>query len=217
MIKLYHVSKAYGKENTALHDINLHIDKGDFVFITGPSGAGKTTLLRLLFCEEKATHGQVLIAGKNLSRLKPSSIPYLRRNIGVVFQDFKLLKSRTVYENIAFVLQTYGMSSREIRRRVHGVLKSVGLAHLRDSLARELSGGEQQRVAIARAVVNDPMILLADEPTGNLDHALTLEIVELLVQINLRGTTVVVATHDWSLMEQFPRRIIKLDGGRIVS
>ena len=217
MIKLYHVSKAYGKENTALHDINLHIDKGDFVFITGPSGAGKTTLLRLLFCEEKATHGQVLIAGKNLSRLKPSSIPYLRRNIGVVFQDFKLLKSRTVYENIAFVLHTYGMSSREIRRRVHGVLKSVGLAHLRDSLARELSGGEQQRVAIARAVVNDPMILLADEPTGNLDHALTLEIVELLVQINLRGTTVVVATHDWSLMEQFPRRIIKLDGGRIVS
>ncbi|HEY3449345.1 MAG TPA: cell division ATP-binding protein FtsE [Myxococcales bacterium] len=217
MIQLFHVNKRYDHDAPALVDVNLSIDKGEFVFLTGPSGAGKTTLLKLIFCAEKATSGQILVTGRNVARISGSQIPYLRRKIGVVFQDFKLLPGRTVRDNVALTLDVLGMSRRDAQRRVEVMLKQVGLAHKIDSYPPKLSGGEQQRVAIARALVNDPAILLADEPTGNLDHKLTLEIMDLLTDFSARGTTVVVATHDEGLLTRYQKRTISLAGGQVVA
>jgi cell division transport system ATP-binding protein len=217
MIQMFHVYKAYPGDPPSLSDINLHVQKGEFVFLTGPSGAGKTTLLRLLFCAEKATRGQILIGGRNIARIRESAIPYLRRNIGVVFQDFKLLPHRTVADNVAYTLDVLGVPRNEAQERVRKMLKQVGLDHKANVLPKKLSGGEQQRVVIARALVNDPTILLADEPTGNLDPALTVEIMDLLADINVRGTTVMVATHDAMLLSRYQKRTIRLEQGRIVS
>ena len=217
MIELFHVSMRYGRDQQALTDLNLKIEKGEFTFITGASGAGKTSLLKLLFAAEQPCNGQIMIEGRNISRLKPREIPRLRRRIGVVFQDFKLVHHWTVSQNVAFVLELIGMPGREIRRRVWQALKMVRLHHKLESYPLKLSGGEQQRVAIARALVADPMILLADEPTGNLDSEITLEIMRLFTEINTRGTTVVVATHDRALLEAMNKRVVILDQGRIVS
>ncbi len=217
MIQLFHVTKAYPGDPPALTDINLHVEKGEFVFLTGPSGAGKSTLLKLVFLAEKPTRGQVLVGGRNVARLRDSGVPYLRRNIGVVFQDFKLLPRRSVADNVAFTLEVLGTPRAEVRRRVLGMLKKVGLEHKADVLPPRLSGGEQQRVVIARALVNDPAILLADEPTGNLDPQLTLEVMDLLCDVNVRGTTVVVATHDRTLLERYQKRTVRLERGAIVS
>jgi cell division transport system ATP-binding protein len=216
MIQMFHVSKSYASAPPCLTDVTLQIDKGEFVFITGPSGAGKSTLLKLMFCAERATSGQVLVEGRNLGRIRNSAIPFLRRNVGVVFQDFKLLTHRTVSENVAFPLQVLGVSRVECEERVRKMLRRVGLAHKTDSLPPRLSGGEQQRVVIARALVNEPTILLADEPTGNLDPELTVEILDLLCDFNVRGTTVVVATHDASVLARYRKRIIRLQGGLVV-
>jgi cell division transport system ATP-binding protein len=217
MIQMFHVYKAYPGDPPVLSDINLHVEKGEFVFLTGPSGAGKTTLLKLIFCAEKATKGQILVGGRNIARIRESAVPYLRRNIGVVFQDFKLLPNRTVRDNVSFTLDVLGVPRDEAHERVHRMLKLVGLQHKADSFPLKLSGGEQQRVVIARALVNDPTILLADEPTGNLDPALTLEIMDLLTQVNVRGTTVLVATHDTSLIARYQKRTIRIERGQVVS
>lgn len=217
MIQMFHVYKAYPGDPPSLSDINLHVHKGEFVFLTGPSGAGKTTLLKLIFCAERATKGQVLVAGRNVARIRESAIPYLRRNIGVVFQDFKLLPHRTVADNVQFTLDVIGIPRAQARAKVMRMLKMVGLEHKADAFPLKLSGGEQQRVVIARALVNDPTILLADEPTGNLDPALTLEIMDLLCDVNARGTTVMVATHDASLISRYNKRTIRLERGTIVA
>lgn len=217
MIELYHVSKRYESDVQALADLNLKIDKGEFVFITGASGAGKTTLLKLLFAAERPTSGQILIEGKNISRIREREIPRLRRRIGVVFQDFKLIHHWTVFKNVAFVLELMGLEKREIKRRVWHALKMVKLHHKMETVPLKLSGGEQQRVAIARALISSPFILLADEPTGNLDPEITVEIMRLFSEINARGTTVLVATHDRSLLERMCKRVMILDQGRIIS
>ncbi len=216
MIQFFHVSKSY-RNQPALADLSLDIQKGEFVFLTGPSGAGKTTLLKLIFCAERAQKGQILVGGRNISKIRDSAIPFLRRNVGVVFQDFKLLPNATVAENVAVTLEVLALPRAEVRRRVLAMLKAVGLEHKADALPPRLSGGEQQRVAIARALVNDPTILLADEPTGNLDADLTVDILALLSDANARGTTVVVATHDQHLLANHPRRTLMLSGGRVVS
>jgi cell division transport system ATP-binding protein len=217
MIQLFHVFKEYPGEGAALSDVSLHVKKGEFVFLTGPSGAGKSTLLKLVFCAEPATSGQLLVFGKNVSKLRSSAVPYLRRNIGVVFQDFKLLPDRTVAENVAFPLEVRGLPARDVRRKVVAMLRSVGLDHRLGKFPLALSGGEQQRVAVARALVNDPALLLADEPTGNLDSDRTLEVMDLLEGANARGTTVVVATHDRSLLARYKKRVIALETGKVVS
>ncbi len=210
MIHIHQASKYYNNAIPALVDISFKINKGDFVFITGPSGAGKTTLLRLMFCAERPSSGEIILNGVNISRIKPSAIPALRRSIGVVFQDFKLIDSRTVYENVAFALEITGAGAKTIKKKVWQTLKWVGLLQKKDSLPPCLSGGEQQRVAIARAIVNNPLLLLADEPTGNLDPQLSLDIMRLFKAINARGTTIVVATHNRGMAEQFSDKIICL-------
>lgn len=208
MIQMFHVTKAYPGDPPTLTDINLHVEKGEFVFLTGPSGAGKTTLLKMIFCEEMPTRGQILVGGRNVGRIRDSAVPYLRRNIGVVFQDFKLLHYRTVAENVAFALDVLGVPRSEGRERVRKMLKLVGLEHKMDSLPMKLSGGEQQRVVIARALVNDPTILLADEPTGNLDPGNKQRAMRLLIEMaNARGVTLLAATHDESLLPLFDRVI----------
>jgi cell division transport system ATP-binding protein len=217
MIQMFHVTKAYPGDPPALADVNLTVEKGEFVFLTGPSGAGKTTLLRLVFCAEPATRGQILVGGRNVARIRQGSIPFLRRNIGVVFQDFKLLPHRTVLDNVALSLDVLGVPRDESRHRANRMLKMVGLSHKTESLPLKLSGGEQQRVVIARALVNEPALLLADEPTGNLDPGLTQEIMSLLSDANVRGTTVVVATHDLLMVERSGKRVVRLEKGRIVS
>ncbi|MHB8417336.1 MAG: cell division ATP-binding protein FtsE [Myxococcales bacterium] len=214
MIQFFHVYKQY-RDQPALTDVSLEVDKGEFVFLTGPSGAGKTTLLKLVFCAERAHRGQILVNGRNIARIRDSAVPYLRRNIGVVFQDFKLLPAASVFENVALTLQVLGRSGKEIRRKVMDMLEAVGLEHKATSSPQRLSGGEQQRVAIARALVNDPAILLADEPTGNLDPAMTLDIMNLLADVNARGTTVLVATHDQGLLERYQKRRLALQNGRV--
>ncbi len=216
MIQIYNVCKAYQKDSSALNDITLKIPKGDFVYLTGPSGAGKSTLLKLLYCAEKPSRGQILIDGQNITRMGPLKIPRLRRRLGVVFQDFKLLNSRTIFENVAFPLEVQGKKRYEVSKKVYQTLKLVGLEHKLQRHPLELSGGEQQRVAIARALVVDPLVLLADEPTGNLDPEVTLEIMELFKGANARGTTVLLATHDREMIRRFPRRVIGLDKGRLV-
>ena len=217
MIQLFHVKKAYPGDAPVLDDVTLRIEKGEFVWLTGPSGAGKSTLLKLLFCAETPTSGQILVGGRNIGRLTQGGIPYLRRNIGVVFQDFKLLDNRTVLENVGYALEVVGVSDGDIRERSLRRLEQVGLKHKAVSLPQRLSGGEQQRVAIARALVNEPTILLADEPTGNLDPGLTDSILQLLFDANARGTTVIVATHDRGLLSRYHKRTIVLDKGRLVS
>jgi cell division transport system ATP-binding protein len=216
VIQLYHVSKSFGT-NAALSDVDLRIRKGEFVFITGPSGAGKTTLLRLVFGAEDPTSGRILIDGINLIRISRSKLDLLRRKIGFVFQDFKLLNSSTVSQNVALALEVIGERRSSIRKRTHQALKAVGLAVKEQAYPLQLSGGEQQRVAIARAIINDPLILLADEPTGNLDPDITREIMVLFRSINLRGTTVVIATHNKELLRDTDQRIVILNRGRIVS
>ncbi len=218
MIQLYHVYKTYGGEQYALHDVTLTADKGDFLFITGPSGAGKTTLLKLIFCAEKSTRGQLLVDGINLQRIKRSGIPYLRRKIGVVFQDFKLLGERTVFANVGMALEVTGRPRSYIEKKVRQVLRLVGLDGKEKHLCRRLSGGEQQRVAIARAVAPNPILVLADEPTGNLDDEITMEILELFREINRRGTTVVFATHNRELIGKVPgAKVGMLRKGRLVA
>ena len=215
MIHMFHVTKYYGKGRPALVDISLKVEKGEFVFITGPSGAGKTTLLKLLFCEEKPEEGQILIQGINVVKIKNSAVPYLRRNIGFIFQDYRLLPKKTVFDNVALVLKIVGLSRNEIKRRVFESLRMVGLEHKRESYPTFLSGGEKQRVAIARAIVNNPPIILADEPTGNLDPGLSREIFGLLKEINHRGATIVAATHDKRIVDEEKRRSITLKNGAI--
>lgn len=217
MIQLFNVGKIYKNGAPALHDVSLKIPSGDFVYVTGSSGAGKSTLLRLLYCAEKPSRGQILMGDRNTTRLKSHNIALLRRDIGFVFQDFKLLNSRTVFENVALPLQVQAASRQEISTRVYQVLQYVGLEYKLQRKPLELSGGEQQRVAIARAMVVNPRLLLADEPTGNLDHDLTVEIMEMFNRINESGTTVLIATHDKEMLQRFPRRTIVLHNGNIVS
>ena len=216
MIQLHNVSLAYQQDATALNNINLRVEKGEFVFLTGPSGAGKTTLLRLLYGALNATRGQVLIDSQNISRLTASQIPFLRRAIGVVFQDFKLLQSRTVFENVSITLEVLGWGRADIGKKTMHILKQMGIDSKYNMLPQRLSGGEQQRVALARALVNDPKILLADEPTGNLDDANKNQILNIFKEANVRGTTVVVATHDRRLIEHGHKRLITLNKGEIV-
>lgn len=216
MIQLHNVSLAYQKDASALTAIDLRIEKGEFVFLTGPSGAGKTTLLRLLYGALTPTRGQVLIDGQNVSRMSPSQIPHLRRMVGVVFQDFKLLPSRTVFENVAITLEVLGWGRADIGKKVMYTLKQMGMESKIHLTPERLSGGEQQRVALARALVNDPKILLADEPTGNLDDANKNQILNIFKDANARGTTVVVATHDRRLIENAHKRLVILNKGEIV-
>jgi cell division transport system ATP-binding protein len=216
MIQLHNVSMSYQAETPALTDITLKIPKGDFVFLTGQSGAGKSTLLKLLYADLTPTRGQVLIDGVNLTRLTRSQIPMLRRSIGVVFQDYKLLPNRTVLENVAITLEVLGWGKRDIGRKVYHILKQMGLEDKVNSTPLRLSGGEQQRVALARALVNDPKILIADEPTGNLDEENKEQILAIFKEANIRGTTVVVATHDKRVIVNSHRRVIHLEKGRML-
>jgi len=216
MIQMFNVYKVYPNNHQALTDICLQIKKGDFVFITGPSGAGKTTLIKLIFYAEKATRGQIIVQGINLNKIKKSNIPHFRRKIGVVFQDFKLLNNRTIYDNIVFAMEVIGTKRKEIKRKAWQALKLVGLQNKLDATPLGLSGGEQQRTAIARAIVSNPVILLADEPTGNLDSEITQDIMQLFKNINQRGTTVVIATHNKNLASQYSNKHIILDRGRRV-
>jgi cell division transport system ATP-binding protein len=216
MIQTYHVYKTYPGGNAALSDINLRVDRGEFVFLTGPSGAGKSTLLKLLFCQEKASSGEILVDGINVSKIDRKRIPILRRRIGMIFQDFKLLNNKTVFENIAFALGILGCSKKEIKRRAWQALRLVGLHEKMDLPPLRISGGEQQRVAIARALVKDPPLILADEPTGNLDPDLTADIINVLMLLNTKGTTVVVATHDTDLIQRYRKRVVSLSRGRVV-
>jgi cell division transport system ATP-binding protein len=216
MIQLIHVTKCYDRR-PALSDVTVEIEKGEFVLLMGPSGAGKSTLLRLLIGAEQPDDGQIFVQGRNVTKLAPSEIPYLRRRIGVVFQDFRLLPRKTVFGNVALPLVVQGASGSEIKRKVTEALRAVGVEHKRDQWPASLSTGEQQRVCIARAIVNGPVILLADEPTGNLDPELTSEIIELFKLINARGTTVMVATHDPQVMAQVNRRVVTLVQGTLLT
>jgi cell division transport system ATP-binding protein len=214
MIEIDGLSKQYSNEAFALENVNLRVEKGEFCFLTGPSGAGKTTLLRILLRQELPTSGRVLVGGRDLVALSRSQVQAYRRTVGFVFQDFKLVPRKTVFENVIFALRILGVPDVQQRRRTFQVLKWVGLQHRANAYPLELSGGEQQRVAIARALVNDPMLILADEPTGNLDPDMSLEVMNLFRDINSVGTTVLVATHDWPLIRQVGRRAVVLDRGR---
>ena len=216
MIEAQKVSKMYSRGVYALRELSLRIDKGEFVFLTGPSGAGKSTLLRLLLRQEIPTEGRLVVGNRDLARLSLRQVQAYRRSIGFVFQDFKLLTNKTVLDNVAFVPRVLGMAPAQQQRRTFQVLKWVGLQHRMTAFPQELSGGEQQRIAIARALVNDPVIILADEPTGNLDPDLSLEIMNMFREINARGTTVLVATHDRELIRRVGRRTLTLDHGSVV-
>ena len=215
MIQLTNVSKIYPNGARALVDVNLKIGKGDFVFLVGPSGAGKSTLIKLFYREEIPTRGQVNINSKNLVRMKEREVPYLRRNIGVIFQDFKLMPNKTVHENVAFALEVIGVSRKEIKVRTRATLELVGLASKEKAYPHELSGGEQQRVCVARAIINNPALLVADEPTGNLDPETAWGIMDLLYNINKRGTTIVMATHAKAIVNKMQKRVIAIENGRV--
>ena len=216
MLRFENVSKIYKGNVTALRDVSIDVQKGEFLFLVGPSGSGKSTFLRLLLREEDVSNGRIIVAGRDISRLGHWKIPQLRRNIGTIFQDFKLLPTRTVYENVAFAMEVIGRPRSVIRTQVPQVLDLVGLAKKAGRLPNELSGGEQQRVSIARAFVNRPLIVLADEPTGNLDPATTVGIMRILDRINRTGTTVVMATHDQRIVDAMRRRVVELDRGSLV-
>ncbi|MEB3198769.1 MAG: cell division ATP-binding protein FtsE [Candidatus Sericytochromatia bacterium] len=216
MISIRQVSKVYANGVRALSNLNLEVKQGEFVFVTGPSGAGKSTLMKLLYRAETPTMGQVIISGVDLGRLPPRNLPQLRQRIGVVFQDYKLLADRSVYENVAFALKIIGTAKAELHHRVRSSLDLVGLRDFADAKPGELSGGQQQRVCLARAIVNTPPLLIADEPTGNLDPETSWEIMRLLTKINLHGTTVVVATHNKLVVDNMRRRVLTIDGGKLV-
>ena len=216
MIHFYHVTKRFDAYSTALQDVTFHIDKGEFVFLTGPSGAGKSTLLKLILRQIRPTEGQIVVNGRNLNAMKRGHTPAFRREIGMVFQDFKLIERMTVFENLSFILTVLGVAPKEHKKRAYGALRAVNLQHRMNYYPLQLSGGEQQRVAIARALINDPLMLIADEPTGNLDPDLAEEIVQIFSDANLRGSTVLLATHDRDLIQRSNRRVIALDHGRIV-
>ncbi|MGQ9556708.1 MAG: cell division ATP-binding protein FtsE [Desulfurispora sp.] len=216
MLNLYNVTKVYPNQVKALDDVSLTIKKGEFVFLVGPSGAGKTTLTRVIFREELPTRGQVLFNGKNILRLRGREVALYRRKIGMVFQDFRLLPQKTVFENVAFALQVSGAGKQEISRRVPEALARVGLEGKENMLPAQLSGGEQQRVSIARAIVREPVLLIADEPTGNLDPDTAWELMELFQQINQQGTTIIMSTHAREIVDALQKRVIALEAGRVV-
>ena len=217
MIDFVNVTKTYETGTHALNGIDLHIEDGEFVFLVGASGSGKSTMIKLLTAELQPTGGSINVNGYQLEKIKRSAIPYMRRTLGVIFQDFRLIDNKTVYENVAFAMRVIGASSKEIKQRVPYVLELVGLENKARRLPNELSGGEQQRVAIARALVNNPSMIIADEPTGNLDPARSFEIMLLLEQINALGTTVLVVTHEKGLVDRFTKRVVALEAGKIVS
>ena len=217
MIEFRNVSKVYNNGTEALHNINLKVEKGEFVFIFGSSGAGKSTFLKLITCEERPNEGQVLIDGQDISHIRKGKIPYVRRKMGLVFQDFRLIDHMTVYDNVAFAMRVVGASPKAIKKRVPYILGLVGLQHKAKHYPTEMSGGERQRVGLARALVNNPSMIIADEPTGNIDPALSYEIVDLLSAINERGTTVLMVTHEHSLVKHFHKRIIQIHSGEIVA
>lgn len=216
MIQLNNVTKIYDNNVKALSDVTLRIKKGEFVFVVGQSGAGKSTLNKLLYREEIPTRGQIVFDGKSVVRMRPREVPHLRRKIGLVFQDFRLLPRKTVYENVAFALEVTGATRRELRKAVPAVLNLVGLTEKFDAFPGQLSGGEQQRVGIARAIVNNPLLLIADEPTGNLDPETSWELMKLFSDINRRGTTIIMCTHAWDIVDTMKKRVIALSGGRVV-
>ena len=217
MIEFRNISKVYNNGTEALHNINLKVEKGEFVFIVGSSGAGKSTFLKLITCEERPNEGQIIVDGIEITALPKRKIPYFRRKMGMVFQDFRLIDHMTVYDNVAFAMRVVGASGRVIRKRVPYILSLVGLQHKAKQHPNELSGGERQRVGLARALVNNPSIIIADEPTGNIDPALSFEIVDLLSEINRRGTTILMVTHEHSLVKHFHKRIIQIHSGEIVA
>jgi cell division transport system ATP-binding protein len=217
LIEFRNVSKVYNNGTEALHNINLKVEKGEFVFIVGSSGAGKSTFLKLITCEERPNEGQVLIDGQDISHIRKGKIPYVRRKMGLVFQDFRLIDHMTVYDNVAFAMRVVGASPKTIKKRVPYILGLVGLQHKAKHYPTEMSGGERQRVGLARALVNNPSMIIADEPTGNIDPALSYEIVDLLSAINERGTTVLMVTHEHSLVKHFHKRIIQIHSGEIVA
>jgi cell division transport system ATP-binding protein len=217
LIEFRNVSKVYNNGTEALHNINLSVEKGEFVFIVGSSGAGKSTFLKLVMCEERPNSGQIIVDGVDVTRIRKGKIPYIRRKMGIVFQDFRLIDHMTVYDNVAFAMRVVGASGRSIRKRVPYILSLVGLQHKAKHYPTELSGGERQRVGLARALVNNPSMIIADEPTGNIDPALSFEIVDLLSEINRRGTTVLMVTHEHSLVKHFHKRIIQIHSGEIVA
>ncbi len=217
MIEFQNVYKTYDGDNDALHDLNLHIDDGEFAFIVGASGAGKSTFLKLIMREQVPSSGEVIVNNYRLSRLKRKQVPYFRRTMGIVFQDFRLIDTMTVFDNVAFSMRVIGKTRREIRRRVPYVLQLLDLQDKADRYPPSLSGGEQQRVGLARALVNNPSLIIADEPTGNVDPQMSHDIVNLLTEINEKGTTVLMVTHEHDLVHQFDHRVITLKDGRIVS
>ena len=217
MIEFRNVSKVYNNGTEALHNINLNVEKGEFVFIVGSGGAGKSTFLKLITCEERPNEGQVIIDGQDVSHIRKGKIPYVRRKMGLVFQDFRLIDHMTVYDNVAFAMRVVGASPKTIKKRVPYILSLVGLQHKAKHYPTEMSGGERQRVGLARALVNNPSMIIADEPTGNIDPALSFEIVDLLSEINRRGTTVLMVTHEHSLVKHFHKRIIQIHSGEIVA
>ena len=218
MIEFVNVSKVYKNTGThALNNVSLSVDRGEFVFVVGPSGAGKSTFIKLMMREEKPSSGEVYVNGQNLVRMKRRKVPYYRRTLGVVFQDFRLIPNMNVYDNVAFALRVTNVSGKEIRSRVPYILGLVGLSHKAKSLPEHLSGGEQQRVALARALVNNPPLIIADEPTGNIDPDLSFEIVDLLSEINKCGTTIVMVTHEHTLVNEFDHRVITIDEGTVIS
>ena len=218
MIEFVNVSKVYKNTGThALNNFSLSVDRGEFVFVVGPSGAGKSTFIKLMMREEKPWSGEVYVNGQNLVRMKRRKVPYYRRTLGVVFQDFRLIPNMNVYDNVAFALRVTNVSGKEIRSRVPYILGLVGLSHKAKSLPEQLSGGEQQRVALARALVNNPPLIIADEPTGNIDPDLSFEIVDLLSEINKCGTTIVMVTHEHTLVNEFDHRVITIDEGTVIS
>lgn len=217
MIQFKNVSKTYSTGTDALHDVSLQIDKGEFVFIVGASGAGKSTFLKLIMHETTPTSGEIIVNGQNLNKMKRRQIPYLRRTMGIVFQDFRLIDKMTVFDNVAFAMRAVGAPPSVIKKRVPYILDLVNLGHKAKSKPSELSGGEQQRVSLARALVNNPSMIIADEPTGNIDPELSYEIMQLLIAINKRGTTILVVTHEHELVHSFPKRVVEIDRGRIIN
>ena len=216
MIEMMNVTKKYNKGITAINNLSIQIKDGEFVYVVGPSGAGKSTFIKMMYREEKATKGRIRIGKYDLMKIKDRQIPFLRRYVGVVFQDFKLLQHKTVYENVAYAMEVIEKTPREIKRRVEDVLELVNLKHRMNNFPNELSGGEQQRVAIARAIVNTPGILIADEPTGNLDPETSMEIMDILERINEQGTTIVMATHNSQIVNEKKHRVIAIENGQIV-